>query len=189
LDDYQLSEEGLPILDQFTEGPVVDCFFEIVERVESADHFELQLRASYKGSPVGMNVWVRRGIQGVLDADKKTIAEHVYRPGVQFSRTGPESDRLISAVAELYGLPATPLRMVPTIAFTAIAVHRAGQVDMEKDPTKLKLFAHDGPQEPPGRYFESFFELDLTNGFAYWTEKDPAFRGSLLKGLALPDAG
>jgi hypothetical protein len=187
--DYQLSEEGLPILDQFTEGTVVDCFFEIVERVESAEHFELQLRASHNGSPVGMNVWVRRGIQGVLDADKKPIAEHVYRQGVRFSRTGPESDRLISAVAQLYGLPAAPLRMVPTIAFTAIAVHRAGQVDMEKDPIKLKLFGHDGPEEPAERFFESFLELDLTNGFAYWTEKDGAYRAPLLKGLALPDGG
>jgi hypothetical protein len=185
--DYKLSEEGLPILDQFCEGPLVDCFFEIVERLESAEHFELLLRASYKGSPVGMKVWVRRGIQGVLDADKKTIPEHIYRQGVRFSRSGPESDRLIAAVAELYGLPALPLPMVPTVAFTAIAVHRAGQVDMEKDPIKLKLFGHDGPEEPPERYFESFLELDLTNGFAYWTERDGAYRTALLKGLI--DAG
>ena|GEM_PF-197528 len=187
--DYELSEQGLPILDQFSEGGLVDCFFEIVERVESAEHFELQLRASHDGNPVGLKVWVRRGIQGVLGADKKPIAEHVYRQAVRFSRTGPESDRLIAAVAALYELPAPPTRMVETIAFTAIALHRAGQVDMEKEPIKLELFGHDGPEEPAERYFESFLELDLTNGFAYWTEKNPACRVPLLKALAAPDAG
>jgi hypothetical protein len=187
--DYKVSEEGLPILDQFSEGAVVDCFFEIAERLESPDHFKLLLRASYKGSPVAVNVRVQRGIQGVLDADKKTIPAHVYRQGVRFSRTGPESDRLITAVAELYGLPARPLHMVEGIAFTTVAVHRAGEIDMEQDPIKLKLFGHDAPEEPAERYFESFLELDLTNGFAYWTEKDPAYRPALLKGMAVPDAG
>jgi hypothetical protein len=186
--DYELSEQGLPILDQFSQGGLVDCFFEIVERIESAEHFDLQLRASHGGSPVGLGVRVRRGIQGVLGPDKKPLAEHVYRQGVQFRRTGPESDRLLAAVAELYELPA-PTRMVETIAFTAIALHRAGHVDMEKEPIKLELFGHDGPEEPAELYFESFLELDLTHGFAYWTEKNPACRGPLLKGLAAPDGG
>lgn len=185
--DYEVSEEGLPILDQFSGDRLVDCFFEIVERLDGDEHVELQLRASHAGSTVGMKVWVRRGIQGVLDESKKAIADHVYRQGVRFSRSGPESDRLIVAVASLFGLPPPPRQMVDTVTFSAIALHRAGHVDMEKEPIKLELFGPEGTAEAPAAlYSESFLELDLANGFAYWTEKDQAHRAALLARLTLP---
>jgi hypothetical protein len=76
----------------------------------------------------------------------RVSAERVYRKGVAFSRSGPESDRLISALAALYS--GTPLRLTMTReeSFTAIALHQ-GSVDMNRQPIKLKIFGRDGKSD------------------------------------------
>ena len=184
--ELAVSRDGYPILDQFSEEGFVDCVLQIVERVDHDDHHELVLRASYKDKPVGMKVLVRRNIQGGFDAEMELIAEHVYRSGVRFLRTGPESDDLVGAIATLYGLPAASRRMVEDIAFTGIALHRSGEVDMEVQPIKIKLFGYDGPEDFGDQYFESFFNLDLGNGFVFWNEKDEEYREALVRGLSVP---
>jgi hypothetical protein len=183
---YKVSPEGYPILSQFSEEGFIDTFFKIVERFDNEECYGLRLLASHDGETVGMNVWVRRGIRGGFDADTNLIGKHVYREGVRFDRTGPESDRLLAALAQLYEMPVSSLRMVEQLPFTGIALHQNGQVDMEIQPIKIKLFGCDGPDDGTERYFESFFNLDLANGFVYWNEKDQDYRAPLIKGLSLP---
>ena len=55
---------------------------------------------------------------------------------------------------------------------------------MAKEPVKLKLFGKDGDPFDESAYYESFFNIDLQNGFAYWNEKDPDYRKALLQALS-----
>lgn len=93
---------GLPILEQFSEEGFIDCVFAITQLKEIDNHYYFHMAASYNGVEVGVDVQVVKGITSGFDAEMQLIKEHVYREGVQFIRSGPESDRLMSAIAHLY---------------------------------------------------------------------------------------
>jgi hypothetical protein len=180
-----LDEYGRPLLDQFSEEGFVDCTFRIAEMSSDAERHRLRLVASHDGVEVGLSVVVRRGIRGGFNPDLELIQDHVYRSAVEFLRSGPESDELISVLAGLYGEPAQRLRMVDAISFTGIALHQ-DDVDMEIEPIKIKLFGRDSDEEiERDEYFESFFNLDLVSGFVFWNEKDPDYRVPLIRGLSV----
>jgi hypothetical protein len=181
----EVDELGRPVLDQFSEEGFVDCTFRIADISSDPEHHRLRLVASHQGVAVGLSVVVRRGIRGGFNPEMELISEHVYRPAVEFLRSGPESDELMTALATLYSVPAQNLRMVDAISFAGIALHQ-GDVDMENQPVKIKLFGRDSEEEiERDEYFESFFNLDLASGFVFWNEKDPDYRGPLIRGLSV----
>lgn len=173
---------GNPLLTQYSEEGFVDCVFRITELVESETNYRLQLRASFEGEIVGMTVLVVKNIQGGFDPDMKLRSAHVYRQGVSFLRSGPESDRLASVLAKLYGNGSTKRRMVENEHFTAIALHQ-GALDMSQQAVKLKLFGRDSEPFDEDAYYESFFNLDLKAGLASWNEKDMDYRKPLVNAL------
>lgn len=174
---------GNPIITQYSEEGFVDCVFRIADLSETDTTYRFRLIGSYKGEIVGMGVAIVKGIQAGMDSKMELINDHVYRKGVVFSRTGPESDRLISALSTMYGAKETPGQMVQTETFTAIALHQ-GPIDMTKEPIKLKLFGYDGPTDREDHYNESFFNLDLKNKLVFWNEKDQEYRKPLLRALS-----
>lgn len=183
--EIALDEFGRPLLDQFSEEGFVDCAFRIAEMSSDPEHHRLRLVASHDGVEVGLTAIVRRGIRGGFSPDLELIQGHVYRQAVEFLRSGPESDELVSVLAALYGQPARRLRMVDAISFTGIALHH-DDVDMETEPIKIKLFGRDSDEEVErDEYFESFFNLDLASGFVFWNEKDPDYRAPLIRGLSV----
>ena len=139
--------------------------------------------ASFEEQTVGVDVSVVRGIKSGFNEDMEINQEHVYRKGVCFSRSGPESDRLIAAIAKLYGVETAVEQMTDRETYTAIALHQ-GDIDVETQPVKIKLFGNDTEAEHESRYYESFFNLDLQNGFVFWKEKDQEYRYPLVNSLA-----
>lgn len=176
-------KDGNPLLTQFSEEGFVDCAFRIADLAETGTDYRFRLLASHDGELVGMAVTVVKGIRAGLDADAQLIQDHVYRHGVVFSRSGPESDRLIRALAQSYGTPDASLQMVPVESFTAIALHLS-DIDMESESVKLKLFGQDGSDQLDDDYYESFFHVDLTNRQVFWNEKDQDYREPLLRALS-----
>lgn len=175
---------GNPLLDQYSEDGFVDCVLRIVERSETTDHYRLRLQASHAGQVVGMDVVIVKNIQGGFDSEMNLQKENVYQRGVVFYRIGPESDRLVAALAALYGQKKDQvLRMTEEEPFTAIALHQ-GALDMEREPVKIKIFGRDAEPFDEDAYNESFFNLDLTNGLVFWNEKDQEYRASLIRALA-----
>lgn len=174
---------GNPLLTQYSEDGFVDCVFRIADLVETPTTYRFRIIASHNGNPVGMEVTVVKNIQAGVDAEMALIKDHVYRQGVIFSRTGAESDRLIRALSEMYGKGMSSAEMVQSESFTAIALHQ-GPIDMAKEPVKLKLFGRDRPTDKEDDYYESFFNLDLKNGFVFWNEKDRGYRMALLRALS-----
>lgn len=184
--DVALDDNGNPLLDQFSAGGFVDCVFRIREIATTAQSHSLRLAASHRGIFVGFRVVVRRGIRGGLDSEMNLIQAHVYRPAVEFIRTGAESDAMITALRDLYGMPEKPVQMADITPFTGIALHQ-DNVDMETQPIKIKLFGRDSDEEVErDEYFESFFSLDLPSGLVFWNEKDPDYRAPLIAGISIP---
>jgi hypothetical protein len=181
--EIQTDTAGNPILDQHCEEGFVDLTFRIVDLAEDKKHYRFHLTASHKKRPVGMDVVLVKGIQGGFNAKMHLVKKHVYRLGVRFRRSGPESDRLVSAIRALYGFKRTA-KMVEEETFTAIALHQ-GRLDMESGAVKLKIFGKDGEPFDEAAYYESFFNVDLPNGFVFWNEKDPEYREPLLRALSV----
>jgi hypothetical protein len=60
---------GNPILEQFSEDGFVDCVFKISDLVESSDFFNFHISASSEATVVGIDVVIRKDIQGGWDAE------------------------------------------------------------------------------------------------------------------------
>jgi hypothetical protein len=73
--------------------------------------------------------------------------------------------------------------MVTSQSFTAIALHQE-PIKVEDEKVNIKLFANDREEDVEEDYFESFFNVDLRNGFAFWNEKDLDYRKPLIRGLS-----
>lgn len=179
----KVDRHGDPLLTQFSEEGFINCTLRIVDLVDTGSHYRFRLLGSYGGETVGMAATVVKGIQAGIDADLHVIKDRVYRSGVVFSRTGPESDRLIAALAASYGLDKRRALMNEAESLTVIALHQ-GTISMENEPVKLKLFGRDGPGDTEDDYYESFFNLDLKNGYVYWNEKDQEYRAPLVRALS-----
>lgn len=182
----QLDANSLPILDQFSEEGFVDLVFRISHFETDDKKYRFHLAASHLGQEVGMNVEMLKGIQGGFfedeNEDLQLVQEHVYYNSVKFSRSGADSDDLISAIGGLYDLTSGRLRMVKNQSFTAIALHE-GTLDFDSQIVNLKLFGNDGDDSREDEYFECFFNVDIRNRLAYWNEKDQDYREPLIKGL------
>jgi hypothetical protein len=178
----QVDELGLPILDQFSEEGFIDCVFKINNLRSEADQYLFHLAASFDGEVVGIDVRVVKSIKAGFDENMELNDNHVYYEGVEFTRSGAESDRLLRAITQLYDLKASGTRMVDTISFTGIALHQ-GDIDVEAQPVKIKLFGNDADTDNEDDYFESFFNLDLPNGLVFWNEKDQDYREPLVRSL------
>ncbi|WP_225740487.1 hypothetical protein [Leptospira interrogans] len=67
--------------------------------------------------------------------------------------------------------------------FTAIALTNE-PFNLIEDIVKIKLFGKDQEGASEEDYYESYFNVDLKNQCVWWNEKDPNYRGSLIRGLA-----
>lgn len=178
-----VNDEGLPILDQFSDEGFVDCIFRVDGLKSDADFYYFNLLASHDGERVGFAVKLVKSIGPGFDADMNLIGDHVYRQGVSFRSLGAISDALIAKLAVLYGMPAPGLRMVGEETFTAIALQQA-DTELDRNAVRLKLFGRDGEPFEEDDYYESFFHVDLPNGTAAWNEKDSDYRAPLINALS-----
>lgn len=181
----KIDEAGLPVLEQFSAEGFIDCVLEIQNLRSDDQHYHFHMAASFDGEPVGVNVRVVKGVKAGFDANMELNREHVYYEGVMFSRSGPESDRLLAALTQLYEMEATNERMKKAESFTAIALHK-DDIDMERQAVKIKIFGNDqdSDDEDEDDYYESFFNLDLPNGLVFWNEKDQDYREPLVRSLS-----
>ena len=175
--------DNLPVLTQYSEEGFVDCIFKVDDLRSDGDHYYFNLLASHSGERVGLAVKLLRHMAPGFDAEMNLVRDHVYRAGVCFKSVGEISDRLVSAMAQLYGLSQGEMRMGSEETFTAIALHQA-DTDFEIHGVKLKLFGRDQGEFDEAAYYESFFNVDFANGYVSWNEKDPDYRAQLIRGMS-----
>lgn len=182
--ELRVNKSGLPILDQFSEDGFIDCVFRITHFDDSGDYYRFHLAASYEEVDLEFGVEVLREIKSGFDAEMSLIPDRVYQKGVRFFRTGSASDQFISVLAALYGISECSCEMVAEETFTAIALHQEER-DMAVEPVKIKIFGKDREGDVAEDYYESFFNIDVKNGFVFWNEKDQAYRVPLVRGLSV----
>ncbi|WP_420008675.1 hypothetical protein [Xanthomonas sacchari] len=180
-----LDDQGLPALDQFSADGFVDCIFKVDEFKKDADFYYFNLLASHNSVRVGFAVKIIRSIGPGFDRDMNLIKDHIYGQGVCFRSLGKISDDLLSALAALYGLDVGALRMVPEETFTVIALQE-DDTDLSQHRVRMKLFGRDANHFDEDDYYESFFTVDLPNGFVYWNEKDKDYRAPLIRAMRTP---
>lgn len=174
-------ESGLPVLDQFAEEGFVDCVFKIEALRADDRHYHFRMLALYEGQTVGMGARLVKTIGPGFNADMKLVPEHVYREGLVLFSLGELSDRLIGALAKLYGIEPFQRSAAAQETYTAIALQQA-DTELELHPVRIKIFGRDQDDAMlEEQYYESFFNVDLPAGFVYWNEKDEAYREPLLR--------
>lgn len=178
-----VDKDNLPVLTQYSEEGFVDCIFKVDGLKSDHGYYYFNLLASHDDERVGLAVKLVRSVGPGFDDDMNLIQDHVYHCGVSFRSLGVISDRLISSLANLYGLDQIERRMTPEEKFTAIALQQA-DTDLELHAVKFKLFGRDQEEFGQDDYYESFFNVDLANGIVSWNEKDPDYRAPLIKGMS-----
>ena len=181
--ELDVDANGNPIIHQLSEEGFVDFTFRITKRFDNDDHYRFHMSGSHADEEVGCDAVIVKGIQGAFDRNMELAEHNIYRKGVRLIRSGKESDRLIAAMAELYEIVPPPNKMVEEETFTAIALQQ-GNIDFENETIKLKIFGKDRSSDNDDAYNESFFNVDLANGYVFWNEKDPDYREPLVQALA-----
>lgn len=185
-ENMKMDSEGRPYLTQFSEDGFIDCVFRIERLIETKSSYQFHMISSLDGEPIGLNAEVVKSMEGGFDNEMHIIKEHVYRRGVILSRSGIESDNLLNSLSRLYQLPFTKqYKMRQVEPFTAIALQQ-GSLNMLEEYIRIKIFGRDDEEQYDldKDYNESFFNLDLKQGFVYWNEKDESYRESLINGLS-----
>jgi hypothetical protein len=98
---------------------------------------------------------------------------------VTYQSLGPESDALVSAMSEIYKAEVKPAAMAREVAFVA-ATLEGEPAELRSQPIKMKLFFESEDEQ---RYAELYTNIDLPNKALVILEKDPEYRGPLLRAL------
>lgn len=174
-------ESGLPVLDQFSEEGFVDCVFKIEDLRADERHYHFRMAARYGGETVGMDARLVKTIGPGFNTDMELIQEHVYREGLVLFSLGEASDRLIGALAKLYGIEPFQRSAAAQETYTAVALQQE-DTELERHPVRIKIFGRDQDEAAlEDDYYESFFDVDLPAGYVYWNEKDGDYREPLLR--------
>jgi len=182
-----IDENGIPLLDQFSEEGFVDCVFKMssIERV--GDFLQYEMLAVYDDEVVGFGAQAYCGINAGLEEGPDGIrlrSDGVHHPAVRFFTLGTISDRFLGTLLSLYEKSSDhPLVFADSFFLTGIALHME-DLDILAQPVKIKLFGNDADGDDPDLYFEAYYDLDVPNGYVYLNEKDPEYRVALLLSLS-----
>jgi hypothetical protein len=156
--------------------------FQIHDLQITEDQYQFLMLADDHGVRVGCRVTVAKTMQAGFDEQSNFIFGHVYKNGISFSRSGPESDQWVASIAKQCSFEPVPNAMVERETFSAILLQN-GEIDMAKEPVRFKLFGKDGKGELAGASYESILVLDIPQGLVTWSEKHPAYRKALVSAL------
>ncbi len=179
-------ENDLPVLNQFAADDFVDLVLKI-QNLKSDDNFYyFDMRASFEGKIIGASARIIKnispGIQ-IIDDNPSIVSNNVYDKGLVISSIGEESDDLVFAIAKSYNIKLKSYKMIQSESYTVLHTN-INKVDIAKEKIKLKIFGRDNNTLYSDEdYYESFFNVDIVNGFVFWNEKDPHYRLPLLRAL------
>ena len=105
-----------------------------------------------------------------------------YTGTVKVQSVGAQSDQLLTAIDQVYGTGLHPKGMSRATNFTAITL--GGNPSRLMDgPVKIKLFFESGDES---RYAELYLNIDLRATRLELAEKDPDYRGPIVRALSRP---
>ncbi|ALN61172.1 hypothetical protein GLA29479_287 [Lysobacter antibioticus] len=175
------TDSALPELAEVDEDGFVDCTFKIEHLRSDADHYYFRMSALHQGEVVGLDARLVKRIGPGFDAEMNLLQEHVYGEGLVLSSIGAASDRLIGALAKLYAIEPFDRVAAASESYTLIALQQE-DTELETHAVRAKIFGRDQDEAALDEdYCESFFHIDLPNGYVHWNEKDADYREPLLR--------
>jgi uncharacterized membrane protein YhaH (DUF805 family) len=156
-----------------------DLFLSIVKVSKKGDSHFYEARGLYHGEEVGLRFAIRSSMPaGVVDGQPSQ--DGFVREAVRMRSTGPESDRFVRALGELYGFPTDQPFTRNVVKTTAFSLNEA-PVDMETPGHyKFKLFFEEGNEE---LYSELFLNFNTAENIIEFREKDTEYRKPLIRTL------
>jgi hypothetical protein len=134
-------------------------------------------RGIYEGADVGFELSLGSSWrQGSLAPD---LALVTYTGTASCRSVGAESDSLLQALDQLFGTKQASKRMKNEAPFSALSLEGDPR-DLEKGPVKLKLFLEGSARN---QYAELLTSIDLKSRKLYLSEKDPEYRGAIIRAL------
>jgi hypothetical protein len=111
----------------------------------------------------------------------ENVDAYFYWGSAEILSTGEDSDAFLTVLSKLYGLPTTNLTFLTRVNAQVVGLAN-DPANIENQPIKMKFFLNsDGPDE---LYSEVFVNVDLKRRVLEFNEKDPEFRGALVKSLS-----
>lgn len=162
-----------------TEDGIVDLMLSISKYEKQKNGIaRFLIQNTLHGTKIGFVI----ELQPTWKAQKIENADaHIYWGYAEFLSTGEESNAFLSVISKLYGLPTSK----PTFAnkLKAQVVGLANDpARIENEPIRMKFFLNsDGPEE---LYSEVFIKVDLKRKVLEFNEKEPEYRGALVKSLS-----
>ena len=167
-----------PEIDSGNEEGFSDCvfYFDKVKTARNVMTFNAQGLA--KGKKVGFT------IQYLENWDSKSVNPNdvnlsVEVGSVMFTRSGPESDAFVAALAKYYAKTSPGKRMVDNVRFNAICL-KGDPSNLSNGPISIKMFVDS---EVEAKYGEFFLDIDVNSHSIRLGEKDPDYRLPILKAL------
>jgi hypothetical protein len=166
----------LPNILSETEEGFADMVFAVIaqEQLPSGE-FKIEIASKAGNDEVALRVILGRDWkEGTLGGQIKT-----FQGIVTIQRLDDRSDKFIQFMDKAYATAVNPTGMKDSAQFTGITL--AGDPRrLQKGEVKIKLFFESEKDE---EYAEAYLNLDLTQRKAWFNEKDPGYRASLVNDI------
>ena len=154
----------------------IDLTLSIIDKKETDSAFVYFGEGLYKSDTVGIQVSLKKGLKaGIVNGEMKNV---FVSNGITFHSIGPKSDRLLSSMAELYGIDSIDNKMRNDLFVFTCANLNQEDLDYNSGEYKFKVFMETGEDNS-----ELFIDFDFTNNLILLNEKDIEYRKGILKYL------
>lgn len=159
----------------------IDVDLTITSVVDEGDYIGVVGMGLFEGSEVGLKVSFLKGMKPGFPNAQPDRSAFAHR-GIVYSSIGKASDRLLHAVATLYGVSEPAGGFASSVEATAIALEQFPLVLNER-PANFKVFFGDGVGHE-NEYAELYTNVDIPAKRLELHEKDAEYRANVVRALS-----
>lgn len=142
--------------------------------------FYIEGHAEYSGKNVGIGLYVRHDMRGMINNDISTLK--CYNDGVRFVSLGACSDEFLKAVNEIYGFERREIKFKSS--FSAVCAALGGNPrNIKKEYVQFKCFFNT--EDNDNNYAEVYVNIDIPNLKVMIDEKDEDYRENIIRSLSV----
>jgi hypothetical protein len=154
----------------------VDIALTITDKKETDSMFVYTAQGLYKSDTVGIEIALKKGLKaGIVNGELNNV---FVRNGITMHSIGSKSDKLLAAIAELYGGIDSIKTMRPDLMILSCANFNQQDVNYTSGEYKFKVFMETATGNP-----ELLINFDFTNKLILLNEKDVEYRIDILQYL------
>lgn len=146
------------------------------DKMEADSSVSYRAKAVFENDTIGFIVEVNKHIPAGINKEGAPIESGFVTGVIRFKKSGPESDRFVKVLGELWQVPGLEKMSAEPVVPLAFSSNKR-DVDVDKSATySFKLF-FDPDSPTPG---EVFFTFDTYKRSITFQEKDPQYRTTII---------